>query len=105
MGWDADVLRTTHNPHPGSSVGIGKRTKSTEESDMNDLTTTVEIADHTGHTTLQLNKQETMDVVRENQNAWIFAGDKLVQPHELEAADWNTVGTVRVMPGLVGGLA
>ena len=70
----------------------------------NEIRTTVEIADASGHSALELTKAETMEVVNQNQGAWVFAGNRLVKPAELEQADWGTVGTVRLMPPLVGGL-
>ena len=33
----------------------------------------------------------------------MFAGDRMVQPAELAETNWDTVGTVRIVPGLVGG--
>jgi len=76
-----------------------------EEQDMeNDtVTTTVEIADQSGHTTLQLTKEETLGRVSDSPEAWVFAGGQMVQAQQLENADWGTVGTVRIVPGLVGG--
>jgi hypothetical protein len=71
---------------------------------VNEITTTVEIADPTGHTTLQLTQQETLDRVAGMEGAWVFAGDRMVQPAELAEANWDTVGAVRLVPGLVGGI-
>ena len=70
---------------------------------INEIRITVEIADASGHTTLELTKTETMEVVNQNPNAWIFAGNRLVKPAELEQANWGDVGTVRVMPPLYPG--
>ena len=70
---------------------------------MDASTTTVMIADKTGHTTLQLTQQETVDKVAGLEGAWVFAGDRMVQPTELAETNWDTVGTVRIVPGLVGG--
>ena len=67
------------------------------------VTTTIEIADQSGHTTLQLTKAETMMKVSESPGAWVFADGQMVQSQQLESADWGTVGTVRIVPGLVGG--
>jgi hypothetical protein len=64
---------------------------------------TVEIADQTGHTTLQLTAAETADVLQQNADAWVFANDRLVQPNELANADFAAIDTVRIVPGLVGG--
>jgi hypothetical protein len=71
---------------------------------MEEITTTVEIADRTGHAALQLTKSETMSRIEENEGAWVFAGGKMVQPAQLAETDWSTVGTVRIVPGFVGGL-
>ena len=67
------------------------------------VTTTVEIADSTGHTTLQLTKEETLSKVSASPGSWVFADGQMVQSQQLENADWGTVGTVRIVPGLVGG--
>lgn len=69
----------------------------------NDTRTTVQIADASGHAEMELTKAETMNVIAQNQGAWVFAGNRLVQPAELEQANWADVGTVQVMPSLVGG--
>ena len=71
---------------------------------MEEITTTVEIADRTGHTTLQLTKDETLSRVSDSSGSWVFAGDQMVQPEQLARADWETEGTVRIVPGLQGGL-
>ena len=69
-----------------------------------EITTTVEIADSTGHTTCQMTKSETLEKVSQSPGAWVFAGGQMVQSQQLETADWGTIGTVRIVPGLVGGL-
>ena len=71
---------------------------------MEEITTTVEIADSTGHTTLQLTKAETLSRVSESSGSWVFAGNRMVQPEQLAESDWGSVGTVRIVPGLQGGL-
>ena len=67
------------------------------------VTTKVEIADQSGHTTLQLTKGETLDKVSASPGSWVFADGQMVQSQQLESGDWGTVGTVRIVPGLVGG--
>ena len=67
------------------------------------ITTTVEVADKSGHSTLQLTKEETLERVSDSPGAWVFANNQMVQPQQLQNADWDTVGTVRIVPGLVGG--
>ena len=44
-----------------------------------EITTTVEIADSTGHTTCQMTKSETLDKVSQSPGAWVFAGGQMVQ--------------------------
>ena len=70
---------------------------------MDAPTTPVMSAGKSGHTTLQLTQQETVDKVAGLEGAWVFAGDRMVQPTELAETNWDTVGTVRIVPGLVGG--
>ena len=69
---------------------------------MENITTKVEIADHTGHSTALLTQRETIDLVSDNER-WVFAGGQMIEPEELAEADWSTVGTVRVMPRIVFG--
>ena len=69
---------------------------------MEEITTRVEIADHTGHTITLLTQRETIDLVSDNER-WVFAGGQMVEPEELAQTDWTSVGTVRVMPRIVFG--
>ncbi len=71
---------------------------------MDEITTTVEIADETGHSTLQMTRDETVALAERNPSAWIFADGRLVQPQELANTAWDSVSRVQVLPGLVGGL-
>ena len=68
-----------------------------------EIKTKVEIADKTGHTVLQLTKAETIVRAAETIDSWIFAGNQMVQAEDLAEANWDTVGTIRIVPGLVGG--
>jgi len=67
-------------------------------------TTTVEIAGPNGHDALELTRSQTMALVEERGDNWVFASGQMMQPSQLAEADWETVGTVRIVPGLVGGL-
>ena len=69
---------------------------------MDTVTTTVEIAGPNGHDALELTQSQTMAVVEAGDN-WIFASGQMMQPSQLAEADWETVGTVRIVPGLGGG--
>ena len=68
------------------------------------VTTMVEIMDHTGHEALELTRDQTMALVEEREDAWVFAQGGMMNPEALAAADFETVGTIRVVPGLIGGL-
>ena len=67
-------------------------------------TTLVQIADRFGHTSAMLTREETLEAVADNEGAWVFNGSEMVQPAQLAEANWDTIGTVRIVPGLVGGL-
>jgi hypothetical protein len=69
-----------------------------------EVTTTVEIASTDGHDTLELTRDQTMALVEERGDNWVFASGQLMQPAQLADQDWAAVGTVRIVPGLVGGL-
>ena len=72
---------------------------------MTDIKTLVQIADQNGHTSAMMTREETLEAVAENNGAWVFNGEgQMVQPALLAEADFSTIGTVRIVPGLVGGL-
>lgn len=71
---------------------------------MDDIRTNVEIADRTGHSSLSLTKQETLDLIEMNQGSWIYKDNQMVQATDIASANWADVGTIRIMPGLTGGL-
>ena len=70
---------------------------------MDDIRTNVEIADRTGHSSLSLTKQETLDLIEMNQGSWIYKDNQMVQATDIASANWVDVGTIRIMPGLTGG--
>ena len=72
---------------------------------MTDIKTLVQIADQNGHTSAMMTREETLEAVAENNGAWVFNGEgQMVQPAPLAEAAFSTIGTVRIVPGLVGGL-
>ena len=76
-----------------------------EERSLDAVWTLVQIADRFGHTSAMMTRDETLEAVAENEGAWVFNGNgQMVQPAQLAEADWDTIGTVRIVPGLVGGL-
>ena len=70
---------------------------------MDDIRTNVEIADRTGHSSLSLTKQETLDLIEVNQGSWIYKDNQMVQARDVADANWADVVTIRIMPGLTGG--
>ena len=72
---------------------------------MNEMneTTTVEMFDHTGHTVSEMTQAETLDRVSESAGSWVFANNQMVQLEQLAQADWGTIGTIAIVPNLVGG--
>ena len=64
----------------------------------------VEIADQTGHQTLMLSPEQTQEFVEQQDNKWIFIDNMLVREDDIWAVDWSETESVRIMPGLVGGL-
>ena len=71
---------------------------------MDTVTTTVEIASPDGHDTLELTRGQTMALVEERGDNWVFANGQMMQPAQLADSDWTQISTVRIVPGLVGGL-
>ena len=69
----------------------------------NEITTTVIIGDTLGHQTLELTQDETMSHIQSLDSSWVYSDGTMVTPEQIAQADWNTVGTVTIMPGLVGG--
>ena len=64
----------------------------------------VEVADSTGHQTLMLKPEETQEYLSTQTDKWIFVDNEFTQSENLSLVNWNTTDTVRVLPGLVGGM-
>jgi len=64
----------------------------------------IEIADASGHQTLMLNPQQTQQYVSTQEQMWIFVDNCLIKSENLANVDWNEAISVRIMPGLVGGI-
>ena len=54
---------------------------------MDDIRTNVEIADRTGHSSLSLTKQETLDLIEMNQGSWIYKDNQMVQATDIAGAN------------------
>ena len=65
----------------------------------------VEVADPAhGHQTLMLRPEETQEYLSTQSDKWIFVDNEFTQNENLSLVNWNTTETVRVLPGLVGGM-
>jgi hypothetical protein len=64
---------------------------------------TVQLADKNGHSTLLMSPTETVDLVQQHSESWVFADNQMVQGDQLNEASLATVSNVRILPGLVGG--
>ena len=64
----------------------------------------VQIADASGHQTLMLKPPETIEVIENNSDKWIFVDNQLVEFEHVPEIDWNQAESVRILPGLVGGI-
>ena len=65
----------------------------------------VEVADPAhGHQTLMLKPEETQEYLSTQTDKWSFVDNEFTQSENLSLVNWNTTDTVRVLPGLVGGM-
>ncbi|SVD88927.1 uncharacterized protein METZ01_LOCUS441781, partial [marine metagenome] len=64
---------------------------------MTEVTTTVWLADSTGHSELELTRDQTMNLIQENEGHWVYAGNQMVQPAQLAEADWDDVGIIQLV--------
>ena len=68
-----------------------------------DTTFEVEIADATGHSTVQMTQRELADKASQTQGSWVFVNDQLVSTSDIADMNLAAGSRVRLMPGLVGG--
>lgn len=74
-----------------------------QEENTQEKIITVEIADVSGHQTLILKPQETIEVIENNSDKWIYVDNQLIEQQHIPEIDWNQAESVRILPGLVGG--
>ena len=65
----------------------------------------VEIADSTGHSTAVMTQAEITEAATASQGTWLFVNDQLVNTSDIADMNLESGDRVRLMPGLVGGLA
>ena len=63
----------------------------------------VEIADASGHSTVQMSQNEIADKASQTQGSWVFVNDQLVSAADVANMDLEAGSRIRLMPGLVGG--
>ena len=64
----------------------------------------VDISDKTGHTTQMLSPAETVEIIQQSSNPWVYADNTMIDPGQVDEANLSTVSSVRIMSsGLVGG--
>jgi hypothetical protein len=67
----------------------------------------VELANETGHVAMMMTKPETLKLVKQNTDHWIFMSGRLVDVADITEASWPEMAenntTLQLTPGLVGG--
>ena len=63
----------------------------------------VEIADASGHSTVQMTQNELTEKVNATQGSWVFVNDQLVSAADIAGMNLEAGSRIRLMPGLVGG--
>ena len=63
----------------------------------------VEIADASGHSTVQMSQNELADKASQTQGSWVFVNDQLVSAADVADMNLEAGSRMRLMPGLVGG--
>ena len=83
-----------------------KTNKKTEQANQDEIKLIkIEVADPAhGHQTLMLKPKETEEYLAQQSDKWIFVDNEFTQSENLSLIDWDTTDTVRVLPGLVGGM-
>ena len=83
-----------------------KTSKKTEQASQDEgKLIKVEVADPAhGHQTLMLKPEETQEYLSTQSDKWLFVDNEFTQIENLSLVNWNTTDTVRVLPGLVGGM-
>ena len=65
----------------------------------------VEIADASGHSVVQMTQTEIAQKASESNAAWVFVDNTMVAADDVAAMDFSAVQKIRMVPPLVGGMA
>ena len=84
-----------------------KANKNTEQASQDEgKLIRIEVADPAhGHQTLMLKPEDTQEFLSNHTDKWVFVDNEFMQPQNLSTVNWNTTVTVRLLPGLIGGLS
>ena len=63
----------------------------------------VEIADASGHSTVQMSQNEIAEKASQTQGSWVFVNDQLVSAADVADMNLEAGSRIRLMHGLVGG--
>jgi hypothetical protein len=66
-------------------------------------TYTVEIADATGHSTVEMTKTEIVEQARQQSGSWVFVDNCMVATDALASTDLSTAQHIRMVPALLAG--
>ena len=71
---------------------------------MSETTTSVHLLDATGHTTVEMTRQEVIDLPGVSTGErWVFMDSKMVEAPQIADADFGAVANVMVGPALAAG--
>ena len=65
--------------------------------DENERKITVEVADYTGHSVVQLDRDETLDLVSKS-DGWVYSNGRRIDSEELSRTNWSCIVTISIMP-------
>lgn len=64
---------------------------------------TVRILNETGHTTLELSREEVIEQIDTHPTHWVFVDGELVSRVDVESINWDSVESIDLTPAIVGG--
>jgi hypothetical protein len=98
------AVNTIHHYDPtGDRKYLEERTTPDLEDNCMTHSIMVQLADKNGHSEMLMSPAETVDLVQQHSESWVFADNQMVQGDQLNEASLATVSNVRILPGLVGG--
>ena len=62
------------------------------------------ILNETGHTELELAKEEIIDQINDHPTHWVFVDGEMVTRETVNTLNWDNVEQVDLTPAIVGGL-